>query len=263
MKLLKKGFIAALCISLILISYIIVLKYMENTKELDIEEYYDGRDGTMVLKNLKNNKVYIYNKDRGQKRFTPESTFKVPNALIGLEVSAVRDEYDVKRWDGVEREFDSWNRDHSLASAMRESVIWYYQEMAKDIGESSMQENVNIMEYGNKDITGGIDKFWLDSSLEISAVEQVEFMENLVKEELPFEEEHQKTVKRMMIQKENDNYVLYGKTGTRLSDNKLGWFVGFIKLKDSTWVFATNISDSGSEAMDITLKTLKQMKLIK
>src|SRR5690625_1449874 len=148
MTLPKKSFIAFLSISLILIGYMVVLK---NTKELDIEEYFVGREGAMVLKNLNNNKVYMYNKDRGQKRFTPESTFKVPNALIGLEVSAVRDEYDVKRWDGVEREFDSWNRDHSLASAMRESAIWYYQEMARDIGESSMQENVNKMEYGNKD----------------------------------------------------------------------------------------------------------------
>ncbi|RPK00015.1 putative beta-lactamase ybxI precursor [Bacillus subtilis] len=61
------------------------------------------------------------------------------NALIGLQVKAVRDEYDVKRWDGVKREFESWNRDHTLGSAMRDSAIWYYQALARDIGEVRME----------------------------------------------------------------------------------------------------------------------------
>ena len=116
----------------------------EQTKELKIEELFKGKVGTMVLKNLKNDKVYVYNKERSLKRFTPESTFKVPNALIGLQTSAVRDEYEVKRWDGVVREFESWNRDHSLASAMRESAVWFYQDMARDIGETRMQEKIKI-----------------------------------------------------------------------------------------------------------------------
>src|SRR5690606_19614324 len=116
------------------------------------------------------------------------------NALIGLETGAVRDEYEVKRWDGVIRSFDTWNRDHSLGSAMRESAIWFYQDMARDIGFSRMQEKFSKLNYGNKDLSGGIDRFWLDSSLKISAIEQVDFMEQLVKEELPFEEKHLKTV---------------------------------------------------------------------
>lgn len=234
----------------------------EQTKELKIEELFNGKEGTMVLKSLKNDKVYVYNKERISKRLTPESTFKVPNALIGLQTSAVRDEYEVKLWDGVVREFESWNRDHSLASAMRESAIWFYQDMAKDIGETRMQEKIKMLEYGNQDITGGIQSFWLDNSLKISALEQINFMEKLVKEELPFEEKHQKTVKRMMIQDEQDDYTLHGKTGTRLSDLGLGWYVGFIDIKKDTWVFAVNINGSGTEAKNITLETLKQMGII-
>ncbi len=231
--------------------------------ELKIQELFNGKEGTMVLKNLKNGQTYVYNEERSMKRFTPESTFKVPHALIGLETGAVRDEYEVKRWDGIIRPFEAWNRDHSLASAMRESAIWFYQDMAKDIGETKMQEYVNRVGYGNRDISGGIDSFWLDSSLEISAVEQVDFMERLVGEELPFAEKQQKTVKRMMIQDEQDAYILHGKTGTRLSDYGLGWYVGYVETKKGKWVFAVNLNGSGSEAKQIVLEVLKEKNIMK
>lgn len=119
----------------------------------------------------------------------------MPNSLIGLETGAVRDEYEVKRWDGVIREFESWNRDRTLASAIRESAIWFYQDMARDIGVTNMEKFVNQIGYGNRDISGGIDEFWLDSTLEISAIEQVDFIESLVEEDLPFTEKNQKPSK--------------------------------------------------------------------
>ncbi|MED3552687.1 class D beta-lactamase [Cytobacillus praedii] len=236
---------------------------VQKTKRLMIEGLFNGKDGTMVLKNLKNDNIYVYNSERSTKRLTPESTFKVPNSLIGLETGAVRDEYEVKRWDGVIREFENWNRDHSLASAMRESAIWYYQDMARDIGENMMNNYINQMGYGNGDITGGIDKFWLDSTLKISALEQADFMEDLVEEELPFNEKNQKTVKRMMIQDEQDSFTLHGKTGTRLSDMGLGWYVGFVENDKETWVFAVNIDGSGTEAKNIAVEVLKEKEIIR
>ncbi|WP_408009880.1 class D beta-lactamase [Pseudalkalibacillus sp. A8] len=234
----------------------------QKPKDLEIGEFFNGKEGTMVLKNLRNDQVYVYNQERSMQTFTPESTYKVPNALIGLETAVVRDEYEVKHWDGVIREIEDWNRDHTLASGMRYSVIWYYQDMARDIGEEQMQHYVDLMQYGNQDISGGIDKFWLASSMEISALEQVDFIERLVEDELPIEEKHQKTVKRMMIQDEQDEYTLHGKTGTRLSDFGLGWFVGFLETEKTTWVYAVNIDGSGTEAKNITLETLKKKNII-
>lgn len=216
----------------------------------------------MVLQNLKNDKVFIYNKQRSKVRYTPESTFKVANALIGLQTKAVNDEYEVKRWDGVNREFEDWNRDHTLASAMRHSVIWYYQAMARDIGAGNMQQYVNLLDYGNRDISGGIDQFWLDSSIKISAREQVQFIENLVEEKLPIDKQHMRTVKRIMINEEAGSYVLHGKTGTRLSDMGLGWYVGYIETDKGKWAFATNMDGSGSKAKTITLEALKELDII-
>ncbi|MCF6136574.1 class D beta-lactamase [Pseudalkalibacillus berkeleyi] len=234
----------------------------QKTKEIDLSHFFSHHDGTFILKKLNNNKMYVYNSERADTLFTPESTFKVPNALIGLEVGAVRDEYDVKRWDGIERQFEIWNEDHTLGSGMRYSVIWYYQAMARDIGNENMQTWISNLSYGNEDISGGIDQFWLNSSLELTPFQQADFMEQLYKEELPFTKKNMKTVKRMMIQKDEDNYVVYGKTGTRLSDFGLGWFVGFVENKQGAYVFVTNINASGTTASNITYEILKEMKII-
>jgi beta-lactamase class D len=66
----------------------------------------------------------------------------------------------------------------------------------------------------------------------------------------------------MIIQEEGDFYTLYGKTGTRLSDLGLGWFVGFIKTEDHDYVFVTNLEGTGSEAKTITLNILKKYNLM-
>ncbi|MBS4220648.1 class D beta-lactamase [Bacillus sp. FJAT-49711] len=234
-----------------------------NSKENNLEKVFNGVKGTTIIKNVKTGKTYVVNEKRSKKRFTPESTFKVPNAIIGLTMKAVKDEYEVKRWDGVVREFEEWNTDHSLASAMRQSAIWFYQDMARDIGVRQMQSNVDKMNYGNRDISGGIDTFWLDSSLKISAREQVTFIEKLVKEKLPFDKQVLKTVKRMMINDDQDEYVIHGKTGTRLSDLGLGWYVGYIETSKDTWVFATNVEGSGTVAKNITRDCLQELKIIR
>ncbi|ANE48683.1 beta-lactamase [Paenibacillus swuensis] len=231
------------------------------SKRLQVDHLFQTTDGTIVIKNLRTDKTYTYNPERSETRYTPESSFKIPNALIGLEEQAVADEYEVKRWDGVVRAFETWNRDHSLASAMRQSAIWFYQDLARYIGPVAMQRHVDEMQYGNRDISGGIDTFWLNSSLKISAREQVDFIEDLVEETLPVQKQHMKTVKRMMIAEEQDEYTVHGKTGTRLSDMGLGWFVGYVETDKDTWVFATNVDSSGTVARNITMDCLEDLFL--
>ncbi|WP_416723434.1 class D beta-lactamase [Bacillus stercoris] len=233
-----------------------------NVSRMNVDDEFKDTDGTFILHDLQKDQTFVYNRERANQRQTPQSTFKVVNALIGLQVKAVRDEYDVKRWDGVKREFESWNRDHTLGSAMRESAIWYYQALARDIGEERMKTWLHTLSYGNEDISGGIDQFWLQSSLTISPLEQEAFLKKLFKEELPFDKPVMKTVKRMMIQEEGDHYTLYGKTGTRLTDMGLGWFVGFIKTEHGSYVFVTNVDNSGTKAKNITVDILKKYGLI-
>lgn len=230
-----------------------------NVKKLDVDNYFANYDGTFILRDIRNGETFIYNNERANQKFAPQSTFKVPNSLIGLQVGAVENEYDIKYWDGVEREIPVWNQDHVLGSAMRNSVVWYYQAMARDIGEARMKEWVQKIAYGNQDISGGIDQFWLSNSMKISPLEQADFMEKLDKEELPFDKDVMKIVKRMMIQAEGDHYTLYGKTG---QGSGIGWYVGFIKLKDHSYVFVTNIAGTSKDAKNITMDILNKYHLM-
>ena len=224
-----------------------------------VDEFFKNREGTFVIQEVKEKSPWVYNKKRAKEQFAPQSTFKVANALIGLQTGAVRDEYDIKYWDGVKREIDNWNRDHTLGSGMRDSVVWYYQAMARDIGEERMNHWVKAIHYGNKDISGGIDQFWLSSTLQISPIEQVRFLKQLYEETLPFDLKNMRTVKRMMVQEEEKHATLYGKTG---SGSGIGWYVGFIKHEHKTYIFATNIKGTGIEAKDITYRILKKYHLI-
>ncbi|MGX4767685.1 class D beta-lactamase [Bacillus mojavensis] len=226
-----------------------------NLRKMNVDEFFTDHDGTFILRDLKNEKTFIYDNQRAKQRFAPQSTFKVPNALIGLQTGAVKDEYDIKYWDGVKRELDIWNQDHTLGSAMRYSVVWYYQAMARDIGEDRMKEWIDKIAYGNQDISGGIDQFWLSSTLKISPLEQTDFMEALYKEKLPFDKSVMRTVKRMMIQEDEDHYTLYGKTG---SGSGIGWYAGFVKTENGVYSFVTNIDGTGTEAKSMTMNILNK-----
>ena len=52
------------------------------------------------------------------------------------------------------------------------------------------KEYLTRIQYGNADLSGGVDRFWLDGALRISAMEQVDFLRKLYRNELPFKVEH-------------------------------------------------------------------------
>ncbi|WP_232698744.1 class D beta-lactamase [Brevibacillus daliensis] len=232
---------------------------------IDVQEFFPDGEGTFIIRDLKENETFVYNQERANIPQAPESTFKIANALIGLQVKAVEDEYSIKKWDGVARDLEVWNKDHTLGSAMKHSVVWYYQALARDIGNQRMKEWLTKLSYGNADISGGIDSFWLNSSLKISPMQQVIFLEKLYKDTLPLDKKVMKTVKRTMIVDEGDTYTLYAKTGTR-NNPSVGWYVGFLTTEDRTYVFATNVdadkNPASAKAKEITTKIFQKYKLL-
>src|SRR5258708_20711689 len=99
-----------------------------------------GVRGTFVLFEPANDRYLVYNAARAEQRFPPASTFKIPNALIGLEVGSIADENEVFRWDGKPKVRAAWERDHTLATGMRESVVWMFQEVARRTGRERIRE---------------------------------------------------------------------------------------------------------------------------
>ena len=226
--------------------------------------------GSFIFYDLKEDLYIRYNPKRCSKRFIPASTFKILNSLIALETSVVPDQNYVLRWDGTHYPVPDWNRDHTLKSAIKYSVVWYYQELARRIGYEKMYYYVHKCNYGNKDISGGIDRFWLDGALRISQSEQIEFLKKLYRNDLPFSKRNIDIVKDILLNEDNDSYHLRAKTGSGFQDGKaIGWYVGYLEQNDNVYFFATNIESDESDQnfrtarIDITRQILQRFGLLK
>lgn len=225
----------------------------EPTERTDWAAFFEheGVAGTIVVTDERAGVTWVYDPRRAARRIRPASTFKIPHALFALDAGVVKDEFQVFPWDSVRRDIDGWNRDQDLRSSMRHSVVWVYQGFARAIGEERERRYLEAVGYGNADPSGGIDRFWLDGALAISAFEQIEFLRRLYRNELPFRVEHQRLVKDILIVEAGRDWILRAKTGwqARVEPN-VGWWVGWIERADGPVFFALNI-DMPGKADDI------------
>jgi len=211
----------------------------------------EGVQGTIAVLDLRAGENRMaHNLERAGQRYSPASTFKVPHALFALDAGAVRDEFQVFEWDGETRWLEAWNRDQNLRSSMRNSVVWVYQHFAREIGETREREYMEKVDYGNADPSGAIERFWIDGNLEISALEQIEFLRKLYFNELPFNVEHQRLVKDIMINEAGHEWtrewILRAKTGwTTAPEPDIGWWVGWVEWPEGPVFFALNIDMPG------------------
>lgn len=215
--------------------------------------------GCFVLRDLGTGKTLVrYRPERCAKRFAPCSTFKIVNSLVALETGVAPSPEHKLRWDGKKRPVEAWNRDLTLREAFRESAVWYFQEIATGVGQERMSRFLSAMPYGNADTSGGITKFWLSTSLAVSADEQVAMLTRLQRKRLaPFSEKTQAAVLDVMRQPTppgaKPKTVLRGKTGTEGtwgpngmgSADSLAWFVGTVERDGRAWAFAVNIDGDG------------------
>ena len=214
----------------------------------DLSAHFPGVSGAFVLCDSAGTECLKYNPEQCARRFSPASTFKILNSLIGLETGVIPDKNFVIPWDSVVRSMPEWNRDHDLQSAIKYSVVWYYQELARRVGEKRMLEFVEKAGYGNMDISGGIDRFWLGSSLSISADEQVNFLKRLLRGDLPFSRRSMDLVNGIIPSEIVDSCVVHGKTG--LADQAgqaIGWYVGYVEKPGNTLFFALNMTATGPD----------------
>lgn len=239
----------------------------KNINYMDFSEYFEEYDGCFVLYNVKNNIWDIYNIKNATLRKSPDSTYKIYNALFGLEEGIITPEYSYMKWNGEIHPYDMWNKDQTLSSAMSSSVNWYFQSLDSQIGTSLLNSYINKIGYGNKNISGDLSSYWLESSLKISPVEQVQLLTKLYYNEFGFKSENINAVKSAICISSSDNGSIYGKTGTGQINEKNvnGWFIGYVETFDKTYFFATNIQAkdeaTGSKAAEITKSILSDMNI--
>lgn len=145
----------------------------------------------------------------------------------------------------MRHEREAWSQDQNLRSALRGSVVWVYQRLAVLLGEEREREYLQRIGYGNADPSGGVDRFWLDGSLRISAYEQVAFLQRLYRNELPFRVGHQRLVKDLMIVEADRTWILRAKTGWSTAEPPVGWWVGWVEWPTGPVFFALNLEMRG------------------
>ena len=243
-------------------------KLQQSVTYEDLSSYFKEYDGSFVLLDLESGHYQVYNDANSKKRVSPDSTYKIISSLVGLETEVVTNENAQMEWDGTIHPFEQWNKDQTLTSATINSVSWYFQKVDSLVGKTRIESYLKQMGYGNVDLSGGINEFWLESSLKISPIEQVKILEKLYTYELPFSRRNIDIVKKTIKLSDQDKITLYGKTGTGIvNGNQLnGWFVGFVESKGKVFAFATNIQGKvwtdGATAKNITLSILKDKNIL-
>jgi beta-lactamase class D len=244
----------------------------QKTEEKDFGKYFSAHNinGCFLLFDPESNLYIEYNHDRCDSEYIPASTFKILNSLIALEEGVIKDTAQVIPWDGYVWPNAEWNRDQTLVSAVRYSCIWVFFEIARKVGTVKYQEYLDTADYGNRDLSGPPDRFWLSGELRISAREQITFLRKFCDYDLPVSRENVDIVKRLITLEETPHYRLYGKTGAgRLGEDKLiMWFIGWVETEGRPCYFAMNYTTDDFKStrkarLDITKNILTEMKLIR
>jgi beta-lactamase class D len=192
-------------------------------------------------------------------RVSPQSTFKIPHALAALDAGVVSGVDEKIAYDGRPVDQPLWKQDHTLATAMRYSVVWYFQEIAKRLGPAREREYLSRFDYGNRDSSSGLTTFWLGGSLEVSAEEELRFLTRLFAGDLPVRKTALDSVREILRQPAGsvvnatgvhpfggqwaEGTVLNAKTGSGTSGNgnSVRWLVGHVRRGTRSWIFVSNV----------------------
>lgn len=229
-------------------------------------------EGSIIIYDLKGDRIFQYNPQRNTTDFSPASTFKILNSLIALETGVISDEIAILTWDGIQRDLPEWNRDLNMREAIKLSAVWFYQVLARRVGHERMQQWVIQAEYGNQQIgeEDDIDQFWLNGELRITPQEQIKFLQRLYQNELPFSERSLSIVKDILVNEKTPDYTIRGKTGWYgFGDDSIpniGWYVGYLEKGENVYFFATNIDirhqNDAAARIELTRRCFKDLGIL-
>lgn len=222
--------------------------------------------GTFVAASIDGEISHLYNASRATKRFSPASTFKVPNTLVALNFGVVESKSSTFIWDGVDRGLERWNSNQTLETAFKVSCVWCYQHLARVIGRDNYESALAELGYGNQSVGEQVDLFWLDGSLKISAIEQVSFLRKLYNFDVPYKREHVDILRTIMVDQQTEQYTIYAKTGWATTEPQVAWYVGFVELEDGAWLFAMNMQVERPEQADrrkeLAIRSLRALGIL-
>lgn len=243
---------------------LLVMSVNLHAEENKIEDLYrlNKITGSILIESM-DGKIHYQHNVNDAVGFLPASTFKIPNTLIILQEGLIKDQSEVIKWDGKERDYAPWNQDQTLKSAFQISCVWCYQRYARQIGDKKYHAYLQKFDYGNHLTGSNIARFWLDGDLRMSVKQQVNFLRKVYSEDLPIEKRHIKTLKSIMLSDQTDNYKVWSKTGWSGKD---GWYVGYLVTDNQTWFFANHIEINKNSDLSfrkkLTMETFRILNIV-
>ena len=232
------------------------------TVEIDWSGYFDGFAGTAVLYDTGKKEYRIYNPELADERHSPCSTFKIISGLTGLENGIVIPDNSTRIWSKERFWNEDWNRDIDFPEAFRVSCVWYFRQLIDDIGKEAVAEELERLEYGNQDISDwegrlntnnnnrALTGFWIESSLKISPIEQVQVMGRIFGANSLYSPGTVKQLKKVMEVTDYETDIpVYGKTGMGKAGGKTvdAWFTGFAQTEEGPVYFCVRLGESEGE----------------
>jgi beta-lactamase class D/beta-lactamase class D OXA-1 len=265
------------------IIFSLLLLFISNTvtaTTIDFSQYFHNKTGCFLLYDLNQHKLVAeYNSNRCAQQISPDSTFKIPLSLMAFDQQKIT-QHTVFHWDGKARELPQWNQDQTPQTWLKNSVVWVSQQLTPQLGMQQIKNYLQKFNYGNQDFSGdpgmqnGLTHAWLESSLKISANEQLVFLEKFVTHRLPVSQQAIiNTQQNMYLETSSQGWRLYGKTGSGYVHDKgqNGWFIGFVQNQKAkqTYLIVVNFLDhekptansvaGGPQARMMTQAILKQL----
>jgi beta-lactamase class D len=215
--------------------------------------------GCFVIRDLASGDERISDEARCAEPRRPNSTFKIPNSLIALDLGILDGPDAIMTWDSAAYPAEdwwseAWRQDLPLRRAIEVSAVPHYRRLATLIGEERMRAALDAMDYGNRDLSGGLDQFWLRGGLRISARQQIDFLVRLLRDQLPASKPAHAAVREILLRETRGAAKIFGKTGSgKLEDGPEtmyhGWLVGWIEDAGRILVYAMWVEAEGYEGV--------------
>lgn len=202
-----------------------------------------------------------------RRQVTPASTFKIAISLMGYDAGVLGDEHQpvLPFRDGYVDWRPSWREPADPARWMKESVVWYSQQVTRSLGAQRFGDYVRKFQYGNADVSGdaqneGLTMSWLSSSLRISPLEQLSFLTRVVNRQFDIgAHAYDMTSRLMVFEQPPEGWRVHGKTGAA---SGYGWYVGWATKGARTFVFARLIQRDQSQPQEVSIGVLARDGLI-
>lgn len=189
-------------------------------------------------------------------RHTPASTFELPLAIMGFDSGFLKSsvEPSLQSQPGdLDSEGAASREPTNPQRWMRLSSVWYSQKVAAAVGDARLRQYAKDFKLGNADLSGDRSPFgsahpaWVDSSLQISPLEQVEFISRSLTGELPASKQSVEHTRQLLESQTVAGWTLRGKTGSAFPRNAagrpdsargLGWYIGWAEKDGRSLAFA-------------------------